>query len=97
MKFKMCRCKWSGLVRPTEGPIKIKQTRILSPDVMVAKLGGAVNAKVAIVKHEGKFYFKGPAALGGITEVPADYLTDAVNYKVWELNHQMTKKKKKQA
>ena len=97
MKFKICRCKWSGLTRPVEGPIKIKETRVPSPDVLVAKLSGSVNAQVAIVKHQGKFYFKGPEKLGGLCEVPADYLTDAINYKVWELNHELQMKKKKQA
>ena len=98
MKIKMCRCKWSGLIRPTDGPIQIKETRMPGKDVLVARLTGAVNAKVAVVKHNGKFYFKGPKELGGITEVPADYLTDAMNYKVWELNHERTNnKKKKQA
>lgn len=93
MKIKMCRCLWSGLVRP-EGPIKIKQTRTLSPDVMVAKLSGSVNAKVAVVKVKGKFFFKGPKSLGGTCEVPADHLTDAINYHVWELNQKKAKKAK---
>lgn len=94
MKMKMCRCLWSGLVRP-EGAIKIKETRVLAPDVMVAKLSGKVNAKVAVVKVKNKFYFKGPKALGGICEVPADHLTDAINYRVWELNNGIGKKKAK--
>lgn len=94
MKMKMCKCLWSGLVRP-EGAIKIKETRVLAPDVMVAKLSGSVNAKVAVVQMKGRFYFKGPKALGGVCEVPADHLTDAINYRVWELNHGIAKNKKK--
>jgi hypothetical protein len=94
MKIKMCRCLWSGLVRP-EGAIKIKKTRVLAPDVLVAKLSGRVNAKVAVVQVKDKFYFKGPKALGGICEVPADHLTDAINYRIWELNHGIGKKKAK--
>lgn len=92
MKIKMCRCLWSGLIRP-KGPIQIKETRIVSPDVMVGKISGKVSGKVAVVKVKNKFYFKGPKALGGICEVPADHLTDAMNYKVWELNSEMKRKK----
>lgn len=94
MRLKMCTCKWSGLMRPT-GPIKIKKTRILSPDVMVARLSGKVNTQVAVVKHRGKFYFDAPKELGGMTVVPADYLTDAVNYRVWELNEKMKRQARK--
>lgn len=97
MKMKMCRCKWSALVRP-RGPIKIEKTELKSTDgksndIMVAKLGGAVRAEVAVVREGEKYYFKGPAKLGGTTEVPADSLTDAMNYRVWELGEQAAKKK----
>lgn len=95
MKFRICRCKWSGLIRPTGGPIKIKSTRVKSPDVLVARLSGSVNAKVAVVRIGRKFYFKGPKVMGGICEVPAGYLTDALNYKVWESNLEIQKKKAK--
>jgi hypothetical protein len=94
MKIRMCRCKLSGLIRPTDGPIRIKKTRIPAPDVLVARLSGRVNAKVAVVKIGRKFYFKGPKVMGGICEVPAEYLTDALNYKVWESNHELKKKAK---
>lgn len=92
MKMKLCRCLWSGLIRPTDGPIKIKQTRVLAPDVLVARLGGKENAKVHVVELGGKFYFKGPKSMGGITEVPADHLVDAVNYRVWEMNKELAPK-----
>lgn len=95
MKIKMCSCKWGGLTRP-EGPVKIEKSELRSsnpekaPDVLVAKLSGALNAEVAIVKEKGKFFFKGPS---GIEVVPADSLTDAVNYKVWELGENIAAKK----
>jgi len=98
MKMKMCKCKWSALIRP-EGPIKIKTTRTAcskpanAPDVLVAKLGGAVNAEVTVVKHKGKFFFKGPEKLGGLEQVPADSLTDCLNYKVWELGEKIARQK----
>lgn len=94
MKIKMCRCKWSGLIRP-EGPIKIKKTRVLSPDVLVARLGGAVRAEVAVVQVKKKFYLKAPEKLGGVKEIPADHLTDGVNFAVWEMNEALKKSKKK--
>jgi len=98
MKMSMCKCKWSALMRP-EGPIKIKSTKTAStnpekaPDVLVAKLGGAVRTEVAVVKHQGKFFFKGPENLGGLQEVPADSLTDCLNYKVWELGEKLARQK----
>lgn len=98
MKMTMCKCKWSALMRP-EGPIKIKATRTASsdplkaPDVLVAKLGGAVRTEVTVVKHNNKYFFKGPKSLGGLQEVPADSLTDCLNYKVWELGEKMAKLK----
>jgi hypothetical protein len=94
MKMSMCKCKWSALMRP-KGPIQIKATRTVSsesakaPDILVAKLGGAVQAEVTVVKHKNKYYFKGPKSLGGLQEVPADSLTDCLNYKVWELGEKM--------
>jgi len=99
VKIKMCTCKWGGLTRP-EGPIKIEKTELINSDpakpadILVAHLSGAVNAKVAVTKEKGKYFFKAPQELGGkVCEVPADSLTDAVNYKVWELGADLAKKK----
>jgi hypothetical protein len=77
-----------------EGPIRIKKTRLPGPDVLVARLSGRVNAKVSVVKIGRKFYFKGPKAMGGICEVPADHLVDALNYKIWESNLEIKRKAK---
>jgi hypothetical protein len=98
MKFKMCTCKWGSLARP-DGPIKIEQTRVYSSkpgkpaDVMVARLSGAVNAEVAVVKEGNKFFVKGPKELGGTVRVPADSLTDCLNYHVWEQGEKIARKK----
>lgn len=68
---------------------------MISPDVMVAKMGGAVSCEVAVTKLNGKFFVKAPAALGGkVEKVPADTLTDCINYKAWEWNQQLLAKKK---
>lgn len=99
MKFKMCSCKWNGGLTRPEGPLKIVSTRLVhsdpakDADIMVAKLSGAVNAEVRVVKSNGKYVFDAPEALGGRKRVPADSLTDAMNYKVWELGHEISVKK----
>lgn len=94
----MCSCKWNGgLTRPA-GPVKIESTRLIhsdptkDPDILVAKLSGAVSGEVRIIKAAGKYVYDAPEALGGRKRVPADSLTDAVNYKVWELGHEIEKK-----
>lgn len=90
MKIRMCSCLWSGLVRPP-GAVKIEQTRIKSPDVLVAKLSGAVNGNAAVVKHKGAFYFVPPKKDGKLDpkaakKIPADHLTDGLHAAVMELN-----------
>lgn len=61
---------------------------------MVAEMGGAVRAKVVVVKEKGKFFVKAPKELGGKVEaVPADTLTDCINYKTWEWNQELKGKK----
>lgn len=65
------------------GPVKIERSKVLSRDVMLAKLGGVTDATVAAVKHRGKFHFVAPAELGGVIQgVPADSLTDCMNWSV---------------
>lgn len=65
-----------------------------TPDVMVAKLSGAVRADVAVVKHRGSHYFVAPERLGGLRRVPADSLTDCLHYCVWEMGEDMKAKGK---
>lgn len=67
---------------------------MVAPDVMVAEIGGRVNARVAVVKEHGKFYVKAPKELGGKVEaVKAGSLTDCINYKTWEWNEELEGRK----
>lgn len=84
----------NGLMRPV-GPVRIKGSAVKAPDVLVARLGGAVRAEVAVVKNDDDFYFVAPKRLGGIQKIPADSLTDCLNYSVWELNDKVRKRSKK--
>lgn len=93
MKFRFCSCQLGGLVRP-EGPVRIASTDMKSPEVMTASLTGAVHAKVAAVRHRGKFYIVAPARLGGIQEVPADSLTDCMHASVWEMQERVKREGK---
>lgn len=88
MKFRFCSCQLGGLVRP-EGPVRISSTDMKSNEVMTANLTGAVHAKVASVRHRGKFYIVAPERLGGIQEVPADSLTDCLHASVWEMQERL--------
>jgi hypothetical protein len=63
------------------------------PDIMVAKLSGAVQGTVATVKVGKDYYFRGPD--GNARKVPADSLTDCMNYSVWEMNQALKGSKKK--
>lgn len=82
------------MARPV-GPVKIVKTDLKAPDVMVAKLSGAVNANVAVVCHKGEHYFVAPKELGGIRKVPADSLTDGLHASVFEMNMTEGQKPKK--
>lgn len=68
-----------------------------APDVLVARLGGAVHAQVAVVRHKGEHYFVAPEKLGGVQEVPADSLTDCLNWSVWDLNEKIRKEDRKRS
>lgn len=88
MKFRFCSCQLGGLVRP-DGPVRISSTDVKSKEIMTANLTGAVNARVASVRHRGKFYIVAPERLGGIQEVPADSLTDCLHASVWEMQERV--------
>lgn len=63
---------------------------------MLAKLGGVTDATVAAVKHRGKFHFVAPAELGGVIQgVPADSLTDCMNWSVSVLGDALEPAEKK--
>jgi hypothetical protein len=82
-----------GLTRPV-GPVKIRKTELVCPDVMVAKLSGAVRADVATVRHGRRYFMVAPERLGGTQEIPADNLTDCLHAGVWRLNQTGRRKRK---
>jgi hypothetical protein len=90
--FEMCSCELAGLTRP-KGPIQIEKTRVVTPDVMVAKLSGAVKAHVGVVREGEDFYFVAPKGLGGTRMVPADSMTDCLHASVRELQKKYAKRK----
>ncbi len=82
-------------MRP-DGPLKIRKTKMLTKDVMVAKLCGASEVTVAAVRHKGKFHFVAPESLGGpVQDVPADTLTDCMNWSVTVLGEELKERNKK--
>lgn len=92
MKFKICLCELKGLTRP-QGPVEIRKTEVLDDgQVMRAQLGGAVKAKVGIVKEGSRYFSVLPRKLGGTQEIPADSLTDALHASVDILNSKMKPK-----
>ncbi len=93
MKWRLCKCELNGLVRPEGGPLKITKTDMKSDDVLVANVTGAVKAKIATVRHKGKYFVVAPEKLGGIREVPADSLTDCLHASVWSLGQEIKKGK----
>jgi len=82
------------LKRPV-GPLKIESTEVVHKDLLVAKLSGAANTTVAAVKKGKKYFFVAPKSLGGTREVPADSLTDCMNYSVRTLSEIKKALKKK--
>lgn len=93
MKWRLCKCEVNGLIRPTNGPLKITKTDMKSDDVLVANIGGAVKTKIATIRDRGKYYVVAPEKLGGIREVPADSLTDCLHASVWSLGQEIKKGK----
>lgn len=90
MRWRLCQCEVNGLVRPTNGPIKIKSTDLRDKDVLQAKLAGGGTAHT--VRVRGHFYYVGPDK--AVREVPADTLTDALHAAVWIKNEEIKKNKK---
>lgn len=96
MRWSLCPCEVSGLVRPTNGPIRIKSTDILTGDVLKAKLSGPQGGTAHTVKVRGHFYYVGPPKNGerAVREVPADTLTDALHAGVFLVNEELKSKKR---
>ncbi len=85
----------SGLVRPV-GAVKIEKTKMVDKNVLVAKLSGAVEGTVAVVrKGEDKFHLVAPASLGGTRRVAADSLTDGLHQAVYLMGEKAEKRQTK--
>lgn len=93
MKWDMCKCEASGLVRPRNGPVRIKETDVLHDDLLVAKLSGPAGGTAYAVREGKKFFFVG-ADKNEIREVPADSLTDALHAGIFMKNEELKAKKK---
>lgn len=73
------------LVRP-DGPVKIECTKTLNGDVLIARLSGAVQGGVAVVKKGKEHYFVAPKSMGGTRKIEdADSLTHGLHEIVFEL------------
>lgn len=92
MRWRLCQCEVNGLVRPTNGPLKIKKTDLRDKDVLRATLGGAQGGTAHTVRVQGKYFYVGPKK--DVMEVPADTLTDALHAAVFIRNEEIKEKKK---
>lgn len=85
------------MVRPG-GAVKIEKTKMIDPNVLVAKLSGAATGSVAVVrKAPDKYYLVAPKGLGGTRLVAADSLTDGLHQSVFELSEKAERLLKKKA
>lgn len=75
--------------------MRIECTEVAAPDVLSARLAGAVRANVAVVRHAGEHYFVAPKRLGGVRQVPADSMTDALNWTVGEMGRAIERERRK--
>lgn len=92
VSWSLCQCEINGLVRPTNGPVRIKETDIVEKDILQAKLSGPLGGVAHTVRVKDKYYFVPPDKKA--REVPADTLTDALHAGVWMANEELKKKKK---
>ncbi len=84
------------MVRPV-GAVKIEKTKMIDKNVLVAKLSGAVEGTVAVVrKGEDKFHLVAPASLGGTRRVAADSLTDGLHQAVYLMGEKAEKRQAKE-
>jgi hypothetical protein len=75
--------------------VKIEKTKVVSKDIMVAKLSGSTKATIAVVRDGEKYKVVAPAELGGTRAVPADSMTDCLHQAVYEMAEAAQKPKKK--
>lgn len=91
LSWDMCQCEANGLVRPTNGPLRIKKTDIVHEDILEAKLEGPQGGTAHTVRIGKKYFFVDPNKK--VREVPADTLTDALHGGVWIRNEELKEKK----
>lgn len=78
-------------MRPV-GAVKIEKTKMVDKDVLVAKLSGAAQGTVAVVrKGEDDYHLVAPKGLGGTRKVAADSLTDGLHQAVFEMSEKAEK------
>lgn len=92
MRWRLCQCEVNGLVRPTNGPVRIKTTDIVDQDVLKARLSGPAGGTAHAVRIRGHYYYVNPRS--EIREVPADSLTDALHAAVFMQNLELKERKK---
>lgn len=69
---------------------------MLTKDVLAARLSGAEDCTILAVRHKRQFHLVAPERLGGfVDDVPADSLTDCVNWSVSVLGEELKRTKKK--
>lgn len=79
------------------GPLKIRKTDLVDENVLVGRLTGSVRCKVASVKKGEKYFMVAPEKLGGTQEIPADSLTDCMNFGVWMMGEELKLEKRRKA
>ena len=66
---------------------------MMTPDVLVASLSGAVRTRVAVVREGEEYYLVAPRRLGGTRPVAADSLTDCLHASVHEMGRKLARTK----
>ena len=85
----------AGLVRPV-GSVTIEKTEMVSENVLMATVAGAVEGPVAVVrKAPNKYFAIPPTGVGDAKEIPADSLTDGLHQVVFEMGENADAARKK--
>lgn len=84
----------SGLARPS-GAVKIEKTRMITKDILGAKLSGASgDVTIAVVRRgPDDYHVVAPKGLGGTRKVAADSLTDGLHQAVFEITENAKEKR----
>ncbi len=84
------------MARPV-GAVKIEKTKMVDKDGLVAKLSGAAQGTVAVVrKSKDNYHLVAPKGLGGTRKVAADSLTDGLHQAVFEMSEKAEKAERRQ-